>query len=364
MSQYNGAVNPAELPWAPVMTTTRSGKPELTQHGIVYVWSEDRKLYANAGRSLLRIGDTRFALWTRSLLKPFQLMALLPTVVQAYPQLTDEHLALLMASQQGDAQQLEGLRAIMAIGGLTEAHLQCPACTPMRGDKTSPPSPINHPCCGKHLAHLLYMKAKGLPLDSYLQPEAEPYGLLMELLGYLLNRDDFEVSADGCGMPNVALSAVEIAQLYHALVMPVSRDLIRQCPDELTDMLEQWDRISSLMRTHAGLIGGMGRLDTRLMDGALFNSEMPQAKTTFPVIAKEGADGLLCVGIGPNPTFADGLGVLVKLAAGYDPKKLEVVIGALLEQLDLKPPAMALDDTHSIVQTHFHFNLREAAIQA
>lgn len=357
MSQDELTVNPAELPWAPVYTTTRSGKPELTQYGIVYVWSEDRKLYANAGRSLLRIGDTRFSLWTRSLLKPFQLMALLPTLLQTYPQLSDEHVALLMASQQGDARQLELLRDIMAVGGVSEANLQCPACAPMKGDKSQPPSPMNHPCCGKHLAHLLYMKAKGLPLDSYLQPDAEPYWLLKELLGYLLNLDDFEQSADGCGMPNVALSAVEIAQLYHALVMPVSRDLIRQCPDELTEILEQWNRISELMRAYPQLIGGEGRLDTCLMNGSLLQPETP-----FPVIAKEGADGLLCVGIGPNPVFADGLGLCVKLAAGYEPKKLEAVISALLEQLGLKPET-GLDES-GIVQTHFHFNLREAAVQA
>lgn len=354
------ALNPAELPWAPVYTTTRSGKPETTQYGIVYVWAEDRKLYANAGRALLRLGNTRFPLWTRSLLKPFQLMALLPTIRQAYPQLTDEHLAMLMASQQGDARQLELLREIMTIGGLSESHLQCPACAPMKegkGDKTQS-SRVNHPCGGKHLAHLLYLKAKGLPLETYLDLEAEPYRLLQELLDYLLNPEIMEMSTDGCGMPNVALSGVEIAQIYHALVMPVSRDLIRQCPDELTEILEQWNHISELMQTYPHLIGGERRLDTRLMDGSLIGS----SETAMPIIAKEGADGLLCVGIGPNAKFADGLGLFIKLAAGYEPKKLEVVVAALLEQLDLKPAN--LSEEGQLVQTCFHFNLRESAVEA
>jgi len=348
-------ITPADLPWAPLYTVTRSGRVEMSQHGIIYVWAEDRKLFANAGHSLLRVGDTRFPLWGRSLLKPFQLMALYPVLRQAYPQLGDSHFALLMASQQGDAKQQQGLREIMAIGGLSEADLHCPACKPLRAKNSAPESPFNHPCAGKHLAHLLYLKAKGQPLSDYLNPQAEPYALLRELLGYLMNREDFAESADGCGMPNYALSAVEMAQLYHALVMPVSRDLIRQCPDELTEILEAWNVIADTMQRYADLIGGENRLDTQLMQ------ESKAGGQPVPLIAKEGADGLLCVGIGPNARFADGLGLFVKLASGYEPAKLKTIIFALLGQLGLCAPE---PQPTGIVQTHFHFDVTNAVIQA
>lgn len=354
MSEVNVIV-PAELPWAPLYTITRSGRPEVSQHGIIYVWAEDRKLFANAGHSLLRIGDTRFPLWGRSLLKPFQLMTLVPVLKQAYPKLTDAHFALLMASQQGDVKQQKGLLEIMAIGGLTEADLHCPACKPLREKNSAAESPFNHPCAGKHLAHLLYLKAKGQPLDDYLNPQAEPYVLLRELLGYLMNRDDFDESVDGCGMPNYALSAVEMAQLYHALVLPVSRDLIRQCPDELTEILEAWNFIADTMQRYADLIGGENRLDTQLMQENVASGQ------SVSLIAKEGADGLLCVAVGPNVRFSDGLSVFIKLASGYEPAKLKTIIFALLGQLGLRAPE---PQPPGIVQTHFHFDLTNVVIQA
>jgi L-asparaginase II len=349
------ALTPENLPWAPIYTVTRSGLPELTIYGVVYVWVEDRKLFANAGHSLLRIGNTRTPIWTRSLLKPWQLMVLYPTLKQAYPALTGEHFAMMLASHMGDARQVKLLGEILAISGLFEDSLQCPSCGPMASPTEMVERVINHPCSGKHLAHLLYLKAKNLPTETYLHPEAEPYQLLKALLGYLLNREDFEATTDGCGMPNFALSAVEIAQLCQALAMPASKDILRQAPDELTDILSHWDDIAVLFLNYPELVGGEHRLDTRLMQGQWHSG------VDFKAIAKEGADGLLCVGIGPNPVFADGLGIYIKLSSGYEPKYLDAIVFELLAQLGLYTPKTGDKNASGHLQTHFHFRLEPAA---
>ncbi|WP_303675219.1 asparaginase [Vampirovibrio chlorellavorus] len=363
MSQH--FAQPADLPWGPFYTVYRSGIPELTIHGLAYAWAEDRSLYANAGRTLLKIGNPQAPLWSRSLLKPFQLMALYPLLRQAYPTLESRHFALMLASHNGDAVQGQLLQEILALTGLCESDLQCPACRPLgqgqEQDEKSPPtqSALNHPCAGKHLAHLLYQKCLDLPLKDYLHPDQPAYAQLRLLLGFLLGREDFAESVDGCGMPNLALSAVEMAQLYHALLMPVSRDVLRQAPDELTDCLTLWEDIAALMRNHPALVGGLGRLDTALMVSAFEGG--------LPLIAKEGADGLLAVSIGPNARFQDGLGLLIKVASGYEPQQLRRIVLRLLEQLDLVsfcPPLASLrlaGEENPVLQTHFHFDLGQKA---
>lgn len=347
------------LPWGPIYTVTRSDVPEISVQGIVYIWAEDRKLYANSGHSLLRVGDTRASLWSRSLLKPFQLMVLYPTLKATYPQLTEKHYALMSASQSGDDEQIQLLREILDIGGLEASDLKCAACQAMNGSPANEKSVLNHPCTGKHLAHLLYQKTTDLPLDCYLSSKMPQYQLLRQLLDYLLNKEETPETIDGCGMPNYGMNAVEIAQLYHALVMPVGRDLMRQAPDELTDILACWDEISAIVRNHPTLIGGQNRLDTRLMGGFL--------PKDIKLIAKEGADGMLAVGIGPNAQYNDGLGIFIKVASGYEPKQLALIVEALLLQLNIAETPAQIHATESeagVLKTRFHFNLSRTQAQA
>ena len=351
---------PATLPWAPLYSVTRAdihgaSQPEVTVYGVAFVWAENLAAQNNSGLALLRGGDTHIPLWSRSLLKPFQLMVLYPTLKQTYPALTRAHFSLLMASHQGDAQQLSLLREILTIGQLVEADLQCPACACMRGRNPQNESALHHPCSGKHLAHLLYLKARNLPLENYLHRDQEPYHLLRELLCYLLYVDELPESVDGCGMPNLGLSAVELAQLYHALVLPVSRDMIRQCPDELTEILTHWDDIAALMQEFPDLIGGAGRLDSRLMQGEGCKQSLPS------LIAKEGAEGLLCVGTGPTNRYAGGLGILIKLAGGYNASQLEVIICHIMQDLGLIVPEAnkaTQEGTPPITETVFHVTVQ------
>lgn len=350
------------LPWAPIFTVNRSDLPELTVYGIVFAWAEERALYSNAGISLLRIGNTRSPLWSRSLLKPFQFMVLYPVLKEAYPNLTDRHFAMMMASHQSDETHVELLNELLQLGGLSQEDLQCPACMPMNPQNTGCcnglESRLNHPCSGKHLGTMLYLKARNLPVTDYLNPELEPYVRVRELLEYLLNRD-IPISAgtvDGCGMPNYTLSPVEAAQLYHALVMPVPSDVLKQAPEELSDILEHWEAVSRCMRGYPEIIGGEGRLDTRLIQGAWPHEGQ------FPVLAKEGADGLLVVGIGANPRFADGLGLYIKLSAGYQAEHLETIVFELLQQMGLKTPELAPPQNH--LKREFHFQIDNAIAKA
>lgn len=337
------------LPWAPLYSSLRSGRPETTLYGILLAQSKTD--------ILIQSGNDHFPLWGRSLLKPWQLMVIYPVLKQAFPQLKRSHYALMMASQQSDPQQVQGLQDILNWGDLSEELLQCPACTPMKESNKSAggntQSPLNHPCSGKHLAYLLYAKTKNEPPEDYLKPPFQPYQLTRSLFSYLLGRDFLRAAetVDGCGMPNMALSASELAKLYQWLATGLPERIMTNAPEELLSILQSWEEIAQIMQKESEFVGGQGRLDTRLMQGKWTLEDQ------LSINAKEGAEGLLSVGLGPTSDFPNGIGILVKISSGYDPNHLETLIFALLKQLHLCTPLPRKVSPE--VQLKFYFNAQQ-----
>ena len=333
------------LPWTPLFTTTRSGLPEVTVHGVISVWDPALGLLINAG-------DITAPLWMRSLLKPWQLLVIMPSLLEKHPDITSEHLAIMMASQQGDKQQLELLAELLEKGGLKNTDLECPAALPL-GLKKIPadttPSPVFHPCSGKHTAYLL----AGKNPDDYLDATQPEYLALKNLLGELLEKNNtghhntqhykepLPESTDGCGMPNYAVSAEEMSRLYWLLTKDVA----------LEGYNSFWNRLGETMRNHPLIVGGEGRLDSRLMLGDVIDGA--------GFIAKEGADGLLGIGVMPHQKYPAGLGILIKLAHGYYPEHLELVLDEVLTQLGLKPSRVL--PFRQVVKTQFHFSVNKHA---
>lgn len=310
------------LPWVPLFSTLRSEQLETTIYGLLAITTGESP-------SILH-GDSAFRVWGRSLLKPWQLLVIYPTLKRAYPQLKPAHYALMMASQQSDPHQVKGLQEMLAMGELSVADLQCPACSPMKESNKSvvgtSASSLNHPCAGKHIGYLLYCKAKSLPFTQYLNSDFEPYQQLRDVFSVLFNRDFSAApeTQDGCGMPNMGLTAIELAQLYQWLAISESNILAGQMPTSITS---DWNELAGMMRQCPEFVGGMGRLDTRLMQ----QEWLKDIKTTL--VAKEGADGLLAIGVGYCSMFPQGLGILIKLASGYEPSHLDTIIFQVLKQL-------------------------------
>jgi hypothetical protein len=79
---------------------------------------------------------------------------------------------------------------------------------------------------------------------------------------------------------------------------------------------EDW--IWSAMTSHPDLVGGFGRLDSTIMKSG-----------EGLVVAKEGADGLLGLSI-VHPDYPEGLGVVVKIAHGWNSQATWYVARAIL----------------------------------
>lgn len=336
--------------WEPLFSIDRSGHREITIFGSLVVWLPDNHPFPSTGKAMIQIGDIHQPIWSRSLLKPWQLLANLPSLTEHYPLLKEAHLAMMMSSHNSDPEQVQLLQQICLLGDLTEKDLQCPACYPPMNpaqkslliQEGKPESTLYNPCSGKHLGHLM---ANSEEASTYLKKNSNAYERLEDLLGALFPDQNFgsDTTIDGCLMPNYPLSPKRLAQLYCGLFRPTT----------VTGYQKHWQKLAPLMTEHPEIIGGIGRLDTRIMQGALFSSDFQSLKT----VAKEGADGLLGVGIEPSDQYPNGLGILVKLASGYDPKHLETVIQAVFYQLGLSDRETALTPEH--LKTVIHFECKQ-----
>jgi len=95
---------------------------------------------------------------------------------------------------------------------------------------------------------------------------------------------------DGCGLPTISMTVTELARIFASVY--TQRD-------------DNW--IWEAMIRHPDIMGGFNRLDSTILKSC-----------GGKVIAKEGADGLLGLSI-EHPDFPDGLGVVIKIAHGWDP---------------------------------------------
>ena len=351
------------LPWRRLLTVTRDDAPELSFDGFIAI--TDGSLKASSRDDKINIptqlkhwqdfcptdGYTR--LWTRSLMKPFQLLVLMPRLVRTHLKLEPADFALMMGSHNGEPQHIQALFSLLKRHELTPDHLLCPECYPMDAATSRQLKIVNekasrlyHPCSAKHCAYRLASQTlEALPeelRENYCDPEHPLHQETQRLLQLMLELFvDFPTTVDGCGLPSFGLHPLQLAKLYQTWAQPLSDDLSSRFDRHFQPTLSPfWHVLREVMMREAWLIGGTDRLDTRLLQGKVW-AELP------PVYAKEGADGLLAVGLPAETDYPDGLGIVIKLASGYQPDVLETVLHFTLYSLGIlshppKPSAPSL----------------------
>ena len=225
------------------------------------------------GRRVVRAaGDPRRVTFLRSAAKPFQALPL----ACEHPELPAEELAIACASHEGRDEQLTLVRSLLERAGAREEDLECGA---ERGSR------LRHNCSGKHAAMLLRTDARGWPRQGYRLPEHPLQRELLALIARAAGRPaaEVEMGTDGCGVVAFALPLRDLAALFSRLVL---------------GELPGAERVVSAMTAQPDLVGGPTAADTALM------RELPRA------VAKRGAEGVLCAGLG------DGTGVAVKVEDG------------------------------------------------
>jgi L-asparaginase len=265
--------------WVPLVDYRRNGVSEITIHGAVS-WVTGRKVIHAWGGNVLCYG--------RSMMKPLQLKVFTKELEDI---LSIESKAVSVASHNAEPDHIKAVQAILKPSEM--GLMQTPFSLPLMqfGRQMRRARRWYHPCSGKHAAILRGCQIRGWSRVGYTWPHHPYHQAYLKVVRRALGQEwNPQVTAkDGCGLPTVSMTVTELARVYADLA--VTRDA---------------DWIWSSMVEKPDLVGGFNRLDSTILKSC-----------GGDVIAKEGADGLLGLAI-KHPEFPEGLGIVIKVAHGWD----------------------------------------------
>lgn len=265
--------------WVPLVDYRRNGVPECTIHGSISWVSGDQVIYSYGGDVLC---------YGRSMMKPFMMKVFAQELA---PVLTGPQKAISVSSHNGDTEHTRTVTSILTEGEL--GMMQTPFALPLMqfGKQRRRPRRWYHPCSGEHAAILRGCKLKGWSRVGYVWPHHEFFQDYLRIVRTVLGArwEPRVVSKDGCGLPTASMTVTELARLYAHLATTREEDWI-------------WDS----MMEYPDLIGGFNRLDSTILKSC-----------GGKVLAKEGADGLLGLAV-IHPDYPKGLGIVIKVAHGWD----------------------------------------------
>ncbi len=270
-----------DVEWEPLIDYRRNGVSENTVHGAV-AWCVGDKPFHSFGGNVLCYG--------RSMMKLFYLKVFAKELAAStnWPQK-----AISVASHNGSAEHVEAAQSLLNEGewGLMQTPLDLPLV--QFGRQVRRPRRWFNNSSGHHAAILLGCRLKNWSRVGYTLPNHEVFKSYLQVVRSYLGSSwkPLRIARDGDGLPTVSMTVTELAQCYAGLAARKSEDWI-------------WE---SMIR-HPDLVGGFNRLDTTVMKSC-----------RGQVIAKEGADGLLGLAI-QHPDFPQGLGVVIKIASGWNPQ--------------------------------------------
>jgi len=279
-----------DVEWVPLVDFRRNGVSENTVHGAVSWYSGDKRVHSFGGNVLC---------YGRSMMKPFYIKVF-------SDELKDMNLkqkAISVSSHNGTPQHVEAAQSI-----LSESEwplMQTPLDLPLVqfGRQVRRPRRWFNNSSGHHAAILKGARLKGWNRAGYTLPSHPIFKDYLKVVKKYLGQD-FEprrIARDGDGLPTVAMTVNELAQCYAGLSKNKKEDWI-------------WDAFIN----EPDLVGGFNRLDTTVIKSC-----------DGQVIAKEGADGLLGLAI-DHKDFPEGLGVVIKIAHGWNPQATWYVARSIL----------------------------------
>ncbi len=288
-----------DVEWQPLVDYRRFGVSETTIHGAV-AWAHGRKVVHSWGGNVLCYG--------RSMMKPLVMKVFADELADC----TWEQKAIAQSSHNGDTEHVAAAQSLLheTEWGLMQAPLDLPL-VPF-GRTVRRPRRWYHPCSGEHAAILHGCKKKGWPRIGYLLPQHPWFqAYLSEVRGILgTKREPWEplrIARDGCGLPTLSNTVSELAVLYAHLAATKDEDWV-------------WEAY----QRNPDLVGGFNRLDTTILKSC-----------GGKVVAKEGADGLLGLAI-DHPDYPEGLGIVIKIAHGWNPRATWYVARSILGVLGFR----------------------------
>lgn len=280
-----------DVDWVPLVDYRRNGVSENTIHGAVSWFSGDQLVHSFGGNVLC---------YGRSMMKLFYMKVFADVLTET----TDwKQKAISVSSHNGAAEHVEASQSLLTESewGLMQTPLDLPLV--QFGRQVRRPRRWFNNSSGHHAAILKGCKLKGWNRAGYTLPSHPVYDAYLQVVKKYLGADwePKRVARDGDGLPTMAMTVSELAKCYAGLAKNKNEDWI-------------WE---SMIR-HPDLVGGFNRLDTTVMKSC-----------EGQVIAKEGADGLLGLAIS-HKDYPNGLGVVIKIAHGWNPQATWYVARGIL----------------------------------
>ena len=286
-----------DVDWEPLVDYRRNGVSENTIHGAVSWYSGDKKIHSFGGNVLC---------YGRSMMKPFYIKVFADELKDTT---TIKQKAISLASHNGTAEHVEAAQSLLSQGewGLMLTPLDLPLV--QFGRQVRRPRRWFNNSSGHHAAILKGCRLKGWNRAGYLLPDHPVFKAYLDVVRSFLGNDyePIRIARDGDGLPTVAMTVNQLAQCYAGLDKRKNEDWI-------------WEAFIQ----EPDLIGGFNRLDTTVIKSC-----------KGKVIAKEGADGLLGLAI-EHQDYPDGLGVVIKIAHGWNPQATWYIARSILGVLGME----------------------------
>lgn len=258
------------------------------------------------GDVVFSYGNPNKRTFWRSAAKPFQVIPFIEAGGLTKFNITDEELALMVASHGGEKNHVMVLETLLGKMNLSVSNLHCgvtePMFTPYKNfmlKEHLPFTQANNPCSGKHAAMLGYATLKNIKIDNYID-KSHPIQLkMLETIALYshMRMDEIDIAIDGCGVPVFGMPIFNMARAYA----------------HLTTSGPALKKIQHAM-THAPFfVAGSKRLDTIIME-----------ETDHRIIAKLGAESVYCLSI-----LDHKVGITVKIEDGQY-RALNILIPDLL----------------------------------
>ena len=241
----------------PLVETLRGGTRENLHFGALAVVDAD-------GGVLAQAGDPYWLTFTRSTLKPLQVLPFVHGGGLQHFGLDASHLALMCASHSGEAMHVQQVEQILGKAGVGTRQLQCGCHVPYYADVGGWPPPApgsyderHHNCSGKHAGFLAYCVQHDMPLATYLDPahalQQAIRVAVAETAG--LQAHQLVMGIDGCSAPNYAMPLALLATGFARLASGA----------RVPHYGESYEAIAHAMTTHPELVSGTGRSDLAFM---------------------------------------------------------------------------------------------------
>ncbi len=251
-----------------------------------------------SGAELVHVyGEPGAGAFFRSALKPFQGLPVVEDGAAEAFGFTAEHLALACGSHGGRPEHTGRVAEMMAAVGVGEDDLRCGPHRPYDDEAAMAiecdagrPGRLHNNCSGKHVAMLSLVAHRGWEPDGYWRFDHPLQRRLRASLAGWIDSEPGELrwETDGCGVPTPFLPLREMAVAYGRLA----------CRAAAGDRGPS--AVVGAMMKHPELTSSPGREALEVMQAAAGR-----------LLAKEGAEGILCVG-----APADGWGLAVKVEDG------------------------------------------------